>query len=556
MRGVTPGRALRAATPALLAIALAVAMSWPLTLHLGGSVGGDLGDPLFFTWQVAWMGHAALHQPLDFFQANIYWPLQDSLAFTDTLMGFAPAAVFAGPGKSAVLTYNLLFLFAYALAFLGAYLLARELGTGPLGGLCAGAAFAYAPWRLAHNQHLPLVSSGGIPLALFLLLRGYRRHDARFVFAGWLVAAWQMTLGFALGLQFAYLLAVLAAIAVPLAWHRRRLFLTRGLAVATAAGVCALALATFVHARPYLRVVEDHPESERTAAYVASLSPTPKGFLAAPSQSLVWGDATASARTSFEAPVEQTLFPGLTISLLALVGLLAPVYSGRLRLGLAAGTAVCAALSVGISDAAGRRRYLEPYRLLYELAPGWDAVRTPGRINLLTSLGLALLAAAGIVFVAGYVKRVVGRTPLAAAAAAALLAAILVEGLGPLRVQAVPPPPAGQKAFGSPRLHLPPDVSGAVVRYIYWSTDGFEPLVNGLGSFAPASNARLLEAIGDFPDPASVERLRRIGVRTVVLHRDLAKGTSWEAVPRRPLGRLPVTREVDGEVVIYRLASH
>src|SRR5688572_31324477 len=223
-------------------------MSWPLTIHLGDSVAGDLGDPLFVTWQVAWLGHALLHQPLDLFQANIYWPLADSLAFNDTVVGFAPAGVLSGAGPVAV--YNLLFLFAYALAFLGAYLLARELETGVLGGICAGAAFAYAPWRLAHNAHLTLLASGGVPLALYLLLRSYRRKSGRTVLAGWLVAAWQMTLAFALGLQFAYLLLVLAAIAAVLAWPRRRSFATRGLVVATAVGVCVLLLATFLHVRP------------------------------------------------------------------------------------------------------------------------------------------------------------------------------------------------------------------------------------------------------------------------------------------------------------------
>ena len=59
-----------------------------------------------------------------------------------------------------------------------------------------------------------MISSGGIALALFLLLRGYRRGSVGLVIAGWLVSAWQISLGFTLGLQFSYLLAVLTVIAV------------------------------------------------------------------------------------------------------------------------------------------------------------------------------------------------------------------------------------------------------------------------------------------------------------------------------------------------------
>jgi len=66
--------------------------------------------------------------------------------------------------------YNLLFLQAYALAFAGAGLLARELGARPAAAAVAGAAFAWAPWRMSHNGHLNILSTGAIPLALFLLL--------------------------------------------------------------------------------------------------------------------------------------------------------------------------------------------------------------------------------------------------------------------------------------------------------------------------------------------------------------------------------------------------
>ena len=41
--------------------------------------------------------------------------------------------------------------------------------------IAAGVAFAYAPYRVTEAGHLHVIPSGGIPLALFLLFRGYRR---------------------------------------------------------------------------------------------------------------------------------------------------------------------------------------------------------------------------------------------------------------------------------------------------------------------------------------------------------------------------------------------
>src|SRR4051794_33047247 len=289
---------------ALAAVSLALVMHWPLPLHVGRDVARDLGDPLPQAWQVAWDGHALLHQPLDLFQSDVFWPLRDSLAFSDALVGYAPAGAIGSGPHAAIVRYDLLFLFAYALAFLGAYLLARELGAGRAGAMVAGAAFAYAPWRLEQDGHLHVLSSGGIPLALALLVRGYRLGRPGVVLAGWLVAAWQLSLGFTLGVQFAYLLALLAAGAVVWAW-RRGGRPPRGVAIASAAGVLVLAAPAVVLARPYLAVGRDHPEATRSEETVRAYSSRPVAYLAAPGANTVWGPATKPARRHVKFSPEQ-----------------------------------------------------------------------------------------------------------------------------------------------------------------------------------------------------------------------------------------------------------
>ncbi len=162
-----------------------------------------------------------LHDPLHLFDANAFYPHPLSLAFSDSLLGYGPAAFIGHGTVAALVRYNLLFLWAWSLCFVGAYLLARELGLGRLGGAAAGIAFAYAPYRVTEAGHLHVISSGGIPLALFLLLRGYRRSSRGLVLAGWLVSAWQVSLGFTLGLQYCYLLAVLGLLVLVFWWMGR-----------------------------------------------------------------------------------------------------------------------------------------------------------------------------------------------------------------------------------------------------------------------------------------------------------------------------------------------
>src|SRR3954452_17694773 len=276
---------------ALTAVGLALVMHWPLPLHLGRDVPRDLGDPLPQAWQVAWGTDALAHQALDFFQANVFWPLKNSLAFSDALVGYAPFGLIGSGPHAAVVRYDLLFLFAYALAFFGAYLLARELRAGRAGAFVAGAAFAYAPWRLEQDGHLHVVSSGGIPLALALLVRGYRRGSRRTVLAGWLVAAWQLSLGFSLGLQLAYLLLVLAVVALACGLRPGR-----RLIVATAGGGLAFVAVAVLLARPYLDVSRDHPESKRTDATVSAFSGWPRMYLAPPGANTLWSSATVEQR--------------------------------------------------------------------------------------------------------------------------------------------------------------------------------------------------------------------------------------------------------------------
>jgi hypothetical protein len=552
---------------ALVACLLAAAMNWPVTLHLSRDVASDLGDPLDQAWQVAWIGHALTHQPLDLFQANIYWPLDDTLAFSNALLGYAPAGLIGEGPVAAVTRYNLLFLFSYALAFMGACLLARELGVGVVGAIVAGVAFAYAPWRVAQLGHLHVLASGGIPLSLFLLVRGYRRSRPGVVVVGWLVATWQVLLGFALGLQLLYLLAVLLALAAWFLWKRQP-GIPRSVLAATAVGVVVLAGCAFLLSRPYADVLDDHPEARRTEDDVREYSPPLRSYLAAPPDNPVWGSATASVREALPRPVEQTLFPGAVTAVLALLGAgWGHAYPRGLRIGLVVAGVACAWLALGLSDG-GFPHPLEPYRLLFEHAPGWEGIRTPGRINTLTSLSLALLAAAGADAIGGSRRLrswVGGRRIRQAAAVTSVLVvlAILLEGAGfrlgqpgealivPPRHATVPGYPRGQPAAGAPQVHLP--FAGEVTsRYLLWSTKGFPAIANGQGSFRPRLTERIARRTRSFPDPGSARFLRSLGVRTVILHPTLAPGTDWGSSARRPVRG--VKRESSGDVVVYQLS--
>lgn len=553
-------------------ILLAVLTTWPLVLHMPSRIAPDLGDPIRTAWQIAYVGHGMLHNPRHLFDANVFYPHPLSLAFSDSLLGYGPAAFFGSGTVAALVRYNLLFLFAWSLCFVGAYLLARELGLGRLGGAAAGVAFAYAPYRVTEAGHLHVISSGGIPLALFLLLRGYRRSSRGLVLAGWLVSAWQLSLGFTLGLQYCYLLAVLALLVVIHWWRGRRntedgrALIPRHMLAVTLIGVLAMGVVGAYESRPYLKIASDYPSAKRTIREVENYSSGPAALLSASSENRVWGDATSGMRAKVHSKNEDVFFPGGLILLLALIGLFASrgsPYSLRLRIGLAIGALGCSILAMGLGlTGAGY-----PYRLLYDYAPGWNGVRVPGRVFTTGTLFYALLAGAGAQLAAIWVgSRARLRTLQAAPAAigAILLVGLLGEGAGHLAHPHVPQPIAAEVGLPGPRLDLPTD--GALDRvWQYFSTNDFYDIPVGNSTFDIPAVDDLRGGMKGFPDKASIEKLRYYGIRTVVLHTKIPPGLPPEhgldfpepidpsAAAAKPTAGLGITKRRVGATFIYEI---
>jgi hypothetical protein len=531
-------------------VALALAMTWPLALHLGDRIAGrpgNLTDPMLEAWEVAWGGHALLHEPAHFYDANAFWPLHDSLAFSDSLAGFAPAGLVGSSLHAAILRYDLLFLFTYALAFSGAYLLARELGARVPGAAVAGAAFSYAPFRLAHQSHLHVLASGGIPLALALLVHGYRQGRWQHIAAGYLVALWQVSLGWNLGLPFLYLLAALAVGATVVWWCVSRRRPSRGVLAATIGAGGAACVCSILLALPYIGVLDRHPEARRSLADLYFLSPQVRSLFAAPQQDLLWGRITSALRLS--PPDEKSLFLGATVMVLAGVGLLLGRYPRSLRLGLLAGAIVFTVLSIGVGLHGGRLGY----RLLYDYAPGWQGLRTPGRLVTFTALAVALLAAAGADRVVEVAPRLGRWAP--AAATCLLVGLVLLEGYGRTGRLRPPPLPRAFATARSPALVLPADVDQVNATAMLWTIGRFQPIANGYSGFIPISYSELINRIGAFPDAASVRALRSYGVRSVLLDRRALRGTRWSDAASRPWRGLGIRRLTASRFVLYDLGA-
>jgi len=551
------------------ALALAVVMTWPTLRDPARTLPHDIWDPSLQAWQVAWAGHILTTDPTQLWHGNVFWPERYSYAFSDSLLGYAPLGMIGEGPAAALVRYNILYVLAFALATLGAYALVRQLGAGRTGAAVAGVAFAYAPWRLAQAGHLHVISSGGIALALAMLARGHgwslrhgyrpeRRH-AGWALAGWLVAAWQLSLGFGIGLPFAYVLALITLVA-PLVWAVRRRRAGRRpfgarLLLADLVGGLVFAATGLLMAQPYLKVVQLHPYAKRSPDEIALYSPPLRGFLTAPAESWLWGGRHAAARATLPWHPEMTLLPGFALYGLAVAGLLFSIWRLRVRLLLLAGVLVTIVLAMGTGFADDGR---PGYMTFHGLLPGWDAIRTPGRRGLWTTLLLGVLAAGAVsAFVSRAAELTAERVPPRPGvwlriATLVPLALVLVEGVNRTPHPQVPPAPAALRTAEAPLLVLPLQPHWDQPAML-WSTDGFPGIVNGTSGFTPASQRRLEEAVRSFPDVESVAYLRERGVRSVVLLPDQAAGTHWETAAHVPVEALDITREEVAGAIVYRL---
>jgi hypothetical protein len=551
-------------------LVLAVLMTWPTLRDPLRTIPHDYWDPTLQAWQMAWSGHILLTNPAQLWHSNAFYPESWSFAFSDTLLGYAPAGMIGDGPTAAILRYNIVFVLAHALATLGAYALVRQLGAGRIGAAVAGVGYAYAPWLLAQAGHLHIISNGGIPLALAMLARGHgwslrrgyraRRRHAGWAFAGWLVAAWQLSLGFGIGLVFAYVLGLIV-LTVGLAWVIRRIrrrprrFFGWRLLVADLVGGAAFASVGLALAVPYFTVAKQHPEATRTLDVIGAYSPPAGGFFIAPAESRLWGGLHETARAALPWHPEMTLLPGYALYGLAAAGLFFSIWRLRTRLFLLAGVLVTGILAMGTRFFGGTYTYAP----LVEYLPGWAGLRTPGRLMLWATLLLGILAAGAVSAFAeraraiSAVERVPPRPgPLLRLATLLPLIAVLAEGLNTTPHPVVPSQPAAMRTLAGPLLVLPSE-QNVDQHVMLWSTTRFQDVVNGGSGFTPARLAEVREVTVNFPDQQSIDYLRELGVRTVVVLRDRVAGTPWEMVVNQPVDHLGIQREDVDEVVVFRL---
>jgi hypothetical protein len=470
------------------------------------------GDSRLLIWTLAWDAHALL-TGVPLFEANMFHPAERALTWTEHHIG---VALFALPvyavTTNPVLAYWTVWLLSFPLNALAMHALAWRLVRDHRAAAMGGIVYAFCFFRMHHGHgHLQLLWTWPLPLIPLAIEWWFQKPIVGRTLLLVALTLLQALTSWYLAV-FAGLLSLITAATLVKGRHVTRTHLLHtGAALASAAAV----LGWF--AWPYFAlrtpgVSEALESSADAAAYLLPPENTWPGQWLLANTALkprwIWG--------------EQTLYAGTTAIALAAAGAWAlgrrrTVLSCRLTHALVITGAVALLLSWGPTESG-----LAPFDLLARL-PGMSMLRSPARFALLVMLALATLAAYGTAFL---MKRPGGRGwALVAVLSAAFLAESFLVGF-----------PGGQPMpFAVPEVYhrlssLPP---GAVLSlptyrglpdgfreadYLFYSTAHWHPIANGFGRHEPLAHRDNVSAFVRFPASDAIARLRKLGIRYVVVH--------------------------------------
>jgi len=522
---------------------LAVYVTWPQGLYLYSTV-TQHPDTFFSMWRLSWFAHALQTDPRHLFDGNIYYPELRTLAYSDaTLLQGALGAPLLWVGAPPTLVYNLLFILGIAGSGVAMFALAHHLVGSARAALVAAAAFTLAPYRPLHFMHLELQWMMWIPLALLALHRTIEERSWRAaVLTG--ICLWLQVLSCVYyGIFLSVALAVVGTIL--LATNMRR---AAGVLPLLVLAAVVAAVLTIPYAQPY--VANAKALGERTLDEVYRFSASPLSYVTWPKTNRWFG--WTAVRFQGE---ELRLAPGIVATVLALVSLFV-----QRRKTLWIYLALCV-LTIELSF--GMNGHLYP--LVRAVAAPFRNLRAPARFSVIALCALAVLAAFGVEWLE---RRLAGHRRSHWLVAAIIAAMIIEMAPLPLPLTTVPlaqPPLYRYIAHSGPAvvadfpMPSPIDVQRFDPYYEFYSRHHWRPLINGYSGYYSNAHFKVVEAMVGFPDDVSMEQLRALNVRWVVIHEHLYKPSEFidlliRIAPRRDLRSHGAFGDWQGSAQLFELS--
>ena len=522
--------------PLLAYCAAAAITTWPLALHplaLLGATSGP-GDPYLNLWILGWDMQTLLSNPAavfngGIFNANIFYPATNTLAFSDHLLlqSLLLTPLYAIT-HDVVLCYNVLLVASLVASALAMHLFVRSTVGSEAGAYLAGFAWGFGSFHFGHLIHLQLQSLYFLPLTFLFLHRVIARRRSRDVALLGVTAALQAISSVYFGIIGAIALAVGGfALAAGVGRWRSVTVLRRLAYSAAIAVILVLPVATI-----YARVAQREGfgrnlfEAARNAAYTVSYLQVPPGNVLYGRTGLLRQRDPAVGGPPRTGP-ERELFPGFVLIAFAVAG----AWLGWRTDSRAMVVTMVAIGALGFVLSLGPEGVRPLYAAAHRFVFGFAVIRAPARFSVLVVFALSVLAAIAVRELRSPRLPLPGRHDslgLGRPIVGVLIAAAIVEVLHvPRSLVAAPSlhtdlgewlarePGPGAVAF----LPLDRDVESTPA--MVQSLEHRRSIVNGYSGQRPAFYGSFADEINTFPSGDALATLHDSRVRFVVMPKPL-----------------------------------
>jgi hypothetical protein len=517
-------------------------IAWPLRGGFSTTLLGSAAfhyDAYLNAGVLEWGYRSLWHSGLSFFDWTAGFPLKNSLAGTENLVGWQ---LFYTPlraiGVGVVASYSVVVFLSLLISGVGASVLCRRFGGDLWAATFAGLAFAFNPFHLNLAVHLQSLAICWVPFALLFLDRYLESADVRDAVAFAAFVAITLLSGLYLGVM----LCIVVLLFVALSAMTGRTHLNAKILLGVIAALASSAVLVSPVLWHYVEFGAEHGLYRHAAGTLVRFSIHAGGFLRAP----MWESALAA--TPLGSKVFEALtsaFPGVVVSLLVVILLIRKSPQRSVANVLMWLIAICVLLAMGpyfkirTEGIVESMRWLPMPGKLWMVVPG---IRWPMRVYLFATLFLSLLAGLGLMRLRGLVRQ-----PLRRAVGLVVLALLIVElhpgasyatqaarASEPLAMSDAYPFLASESDSGGVAEIPERDSTGyatpLLTRYVFGSSGHLRRVVAYHGNIIPAVIDTLRSAIERFPSPDAISLLKDHGVMRIVVHRDLARRVAADSL--------------------------
>ena len=468
---------------------------------------------------MAWISHSLTTDPKNLFNANIFYPNKNVLAyhnhnFTNALIALPFNAIL----KNQVLAYNFVVLFSYISAAFGMYLLTKYFIDNKLIAFASGLMFVFTWLNYFYIQGIEVISTEWIPLTFLYLFKFLDSKKTKHIFLFLIFFLLGALTSWYFLVYLVYSLALLIIIQIIYRWREiltpRNLILFLIIFILAAAVIYPISL-------PYLENRHQFPDFKRTKANTLMEADYLDYYLLTIDKMkylqyilCTYILITLLGRKK-DSENENRLMPAKIFFLLL------AFFSFLLSLGPRL-------------KAFGKVRNIPlPYTLLFDYFPGFEITRNPRRFEVLLNLSLSFLSCLAIWYIIKMIKS--DRVKNTIKIVFILIPLLNYSSIVNFREMLAYCPRGNeiQKIYRwlaslkddvsiyqtSYNIHgfVKPGNSFRESVYVYYSIYHWKKTVNGIGTWIPPNYRKLINMQEQFPSEKFLNELRNFGTDYIII---------------------------------------